>query len=84
MFALAPPVWKIGKNYKNCVLYYSLADLQNSFIFCNVIYVTVSAKTVLNGTIRVWLLWRVPRLRIAWGSSHCWDGIFFCIQVVCV
>ena len=30
----------------------------------------------------VWLPWHVPRQHIDWGSSHCWAGIFFCIQVI--
>ena len=30
----------------------------------------------------VWLLWRMLRQHVAWGSSHRWAGIFFCVQVV--
>ena len=26
----------------------------------------------------------MPRLHVAWGSSHCWAGILFCIQVIYV
>ena len=32
----------------------------------------------------VWLPWCMPRLHVAWGSSHRWAGIFVCIQVTYV
>ena len=34
--------------------------------------------------VSVWLKWRMPRLHVAWGLSHRWAGIFFCVQVIYV
>ena len=32
--------------------------------------------------VSVWLPWHMPSLHVAWGSSHRWAGIFFCVQVI--
>ena len=32
----------------------------------------------------VWLLWHFLKLHVAWGSSHCWSGIFSALNSLCL
>ena len=46
--------------------------------------VSVLGKKINLILVSVWLPWLMPRLRVAWGSSHCQAGIPFCAQVIYV
>ena len=57
------------------------AIINDSYVLLYV--TTTTAGSDINSIpVSVWLPQHVPRLHAAWGSSHRWAEIFFCVQVI--
>ena len=83
------PVQRYNYNYTSFYLTHSLLSKFNHRSIhmrrCACIYIhrlhgeigwSYTGYTEAGGIVGVWLPWCMPRLHIAWGSRHCWAGIF--------